>query len=313
VNRREFLTKTGAAALGLGLSAFPFGWAQAAGAPKRRLLFFTKSSGFEHSAIKRKDGKLGFAEQLLTDLGAQHGFDVDCTKDGGVFTPENIAGYDAFVFYTTGDLTTPGKDGGAPMTTAGKAAFLDAIKSGKGFVGTHSATDTFHTMIDGKDDRYVAYGDKVDPYVAMIGGAFIHHDKQQKATMRVVDTKFPGFGDLKDSFDLMEEWYSLKDFQKNLHVLLVQETQGMEGPDYQRGPYPATWARMHGKGRVFYTSMGHREDVWTNPLFQNIFLGGIAWAVRNADADVRPNLVAAAPHYADLPPRPVPKPKKQPR
>jgi type 1 glutamine amidotransferase len=100
-----------------------------------------------------------------------------------------------------------------------------------------------------------------------------------------------------------EEWYSLKDYANNLHVLLVQDTEGMKGAPYQRGPYPATWARVHGRGRVFYTSMGHREDVWTNPTFQSILLGGMSWAVRNVDADVSPNLEKAAPHYSEIPPR----------
>jgi type 1 glutamine amidotransferase len=104
-------------------------------------------------------------------------------------------------------------------------------------------------------------------------------------------------------FDLMEEWYSLKDYSPDLHVLIVQETKGMKGADYQRAPYPATWARMHGKGRVFYTSMGHREDVWTNPLFQSILLGGIAWTLRNVDADVSPNLESAAPGHRQIPPK----------
>ena len=64
-------------------------------------------------------------------------------------------------------------------------------------------------------------------------------------------------------------------------MILVQATQGMDGTDYQRPDYPATWARMHGKGRVFYTSMGHREDVWTSPIFQAVLLGGISWASGN--------------------------------
>ena len=63
----------------------------------------------------------------------------------------------------------------------------------------------------------------------------------------------------------------------------------MEGIEYQRPPYPATWARMHGQGRVFYTSMGHREDVWTNDTFVSLLLGGLGWAVGNAQADVTPN------------------------
>lgn len=293
--------------MGVGLSGFPTGWAGAAEGPKRRILMFTKSSGFEHPGIKITDGQPGYAIKTLTDLGAAHGFEVTQTKDGTVFTPENIAKYDAFFFYTSGDLTAPGTDKNPPMTPEGKAALLDAIRNGKGFIGTHSATDTFHTQPDPPDrsNRYVSHGDNVDPYIAMIGGEFIRHGKQQKARMIGVDPKFPGCDRAGSGFEMLEEWYSLKEFRKDLHVLLAQDTQGMDGSDYQRSPYPATWARMHGKGRVFYTSMGHRDDVWTNPVFQSILLGGIAWAVRNVDADVTPNLQSAAPHSADLPPRPA--------
>lgn len=298
--------------LGLGLAELPEGPANAAaaggsGERKRHILMFTKSSGFEHPAIKRSGGKLGFAEQTLTDLGAQHGFDVTCTKDGTHFTPENIAKYDAFFFYTTGDLTKPGTDNNPPMTAEGKTAFLDAIHKGKGFIGAHSATDTFH---HDPDDRYTNFGDQVDPYIAMIGAEFIHHDAQQKAKMHVVDSRFPGIGPAGSDFELMEEWYSFKDFRKDLHVLLIQETQGMNGPHYTRAPYPATWARKHGKGRVFYTSMGHREDVWTNPVFQSLLLGGISWAVGNVKADVPPNIEAVCPKAWELPAPPPPKPNK---
>src|SRR5579871_4306089 len=109
MNRREFLTGSGAAMLGL--AGFPAALAAAPGARKRHILCFTKSASFEHSAVKRTGGKLSLAEQMLTDLGVQHGFDVTCTKDGTVFTPDNLARYDAFYFYTTGDLTTAGTDG----------------------------------------------------------------------------------------------------------------------------------------------------------------------------------------------------------
>ncbi len=200
------------------------------------------------------------------------------------------------------------------MSPEGKASFLEAIKNGKGFIGTHSASDTFHTNEPTEESdragRYENFGDKADPYIRMLGGEFIKHGPQQKATMRVVDQNFPGMKEAGPSFELNEEWYSLKDFSENLHVLLVQETAGMKGEEYDRPAYPATWARMHGKGRVFYTSMGHREDVWTNPLFQEILFGGIAWAVKNVNADIKPNLHKAAPQADKLPPRPAPAPKK---
>jgi len=302
------LLRTGASALSLGLLN---NWSfSALGAGKsKKVLFFSKSSGFEHSVIKRKDNAPSFAENILTELGPKHGIEFTFSKDGSLFTADYLAGFDAFFFYTTGDLTAAGNDKNPPMTAAGKAAFLEAIKNGKGFVGTHSASDTFHTNEpDGTENksraqRYKLYGEEADPYIRMLGAEFIIHGAQQKSTMRVVDKHFPGLSDHGDKFELHEEWYSLKDFSKNLHVLLVEETEGMTGAPYQRPPYPATWARMHGQGRVFYTSMGHREDVWTNPLFQDVLFGGISWAVRNADADVTPNLEKVAPQANTIPPQ----------
>lgn len=286
--------------------ATPGGWDKVDAAKPKQVLFFTKSSGFEHSVVKRPTpDALAHAEKVLTELGAQHRFKVTCTKDGTVFTPENLAKFDVFVFYTSGILTEAGTDKQPPMTPAGKTALLQAIRDGKGFVGIHAANDSFHVQPDPPDKsaRFQSYGDKVDPYIAMLGGEFIRHGPQQVATMLVVDNKFPGLEGLKDSFALQEEWYTFKDFAPDMRVLLVQQTKGMKGVDYQRANFPATWARMHGKGRVFYTSLGHREDVWTNPLFQNILLGALGWTAGNVTADVTPNLEQAAPGHREIQPK----------
>ncbi len=268
----------------------------------KRVLFFTKSSGYEHSVIKKAGPEPSHAERVLLVLAARHGWDVSHTKDGSVFTVETLARTDAFVFYTTGDLTTAGTDGTPPLSQDAKARLLEAIRNGKGFVGIHSATDTFHSP----GARFSNAGDRADPYIKMLGAEFIQHGKQQVATLRCADPSFPGCADFKDGLELMEEWYSFKDYQKDLHVIFAQETEGMEktGKDsvYARPPYPATWARMHGKGRVFYTSLGHREDVWTHASFQSILAGGITWALRQAEADVTPNLAQVTSSYAVLPP-----------
>jgi uncharacterized protein len=281
--------------------------------PKRKILFFSKSSGFEHSVISWKDGQPSHAEKVLLELGTKHHWDFTFSKDGSLFSPEYLAQFDALFFYTTGDLCSPGTDKQPPMSPAGKQALLDAVAAGKGFIGTHSASDTFHTNNEAKKgpERYRNFGPNADPYIRMLGGEFIKHGAQQKATMRCVDPKFPGLEKYAAGFDLHEEWYSLKDFSEDLHVLLVQETESMKGAEYQRPAFPATWARMHGKGRVFYTSMGHREDVWTNPLFQEILAGGIHWAVGNVQADVTPNLARVAPGWAQNPPFPPPKDEKK--
>src|SRR5581483_4781056 len=102
----------------------------------------------------------------------------------------------------------------------------DAIAHGKGFIGVHSATDTFHNA-ENKDHgpaRYRDDGDRADPYVKMIGGSFIVHGKQQAAHLIVADPKFPGAAAVPADFGPMEEWYSLKDFASDLHVILVQDT-----------------------------------------------------------------------------------------
>jgi type 1 glutamine amidotransferase len=100
-----------------------------------------------------------------------------------------------------------------------------------------------------------------------------------------------------------EEWYSLKNFADDLHVILINETKEMHDKCYERPPYPATWIRNYGKGRVFYTSMGHREDVWTSPQFQSLVIGGILWALDDADASTAPNIHRVTPQANDLPPK----------
>ena len=114
LDRRRFLATLGA--LGTGVAAS----LGATPAPRRRLLCFTKSSGFEHSVIKRgADGTPSLVERVLTDMGARHGFDVTCTKDGTVFDTSAVRDHDAFFFFTTGDLTEAGTDGQPPMSAAG--------------------------------------------------------------------------------------------------------------------------------------------------------------------------------------------------
>jgi type 1 glutamine amidotransferase len=198
-------------------------------------------------------------------------------------------------------------DGSPPMPKEGKKALLDAIAGGKGFVGSHCASDTFHSKGDTRKNQDPR---DVDPYIRMLGGEFISHGEQQKSTMRVVDPRFPGLKGVED-FTLHEEWYSLKNFRDDLHVILAQDTQGMRGADYQRPKFPATWARMHEQGRVFYTSMGHREDVWHNPIFQNLLVGALNWATGRVEADVSPNFTQATPDASTMPPPPPPKPPRK--
>lgn len=265
-----------------------------------RILYFTKSTRFEHSVVKRVNDQPSFSEKILDEMGAKSGFKVTTTKDGGFLTKENLAKFDIIMFYTSGDLLKPtSKDGSPPMTPETKQAVIDAVKEGKAFIAVHNALKTF----DETPEYYK------DPFFEMLGGAGIGHGEQQKARNILVDAKFPGADGIEggEGFDLMEEWYTNRAFAPDIHVILVQETKGMKGGLYARPPFPSTWARMYGKGRVFVTSLGHREDVWTNPMFQKLLTGGILWAAGRVEADLTPNLEKVTPQHAEMP---APAPKK---
>lgn len=283
-------------------------------AKKKKILFFTKSSGYEHAVISWKNGQPSYAEKVLQDLGEKNGWEFTFSKDGSKFSKDYLAQFDTVMFYTTGNLEEAGTDGQPPMTAAGKQALFDYVRSGKGFVGTHSASDTFHTNNEANKgpDRYANHGDQADAYVRFLGGEFIKHGAQQEAKNTVIDPKFPGFEKAGSEFSFTEEWYSLKDFTPDIHVLTVIDAPSMKGDEYKRPAYPNTWARKEGAGRVWYTAMGHREDVWTNPIFQNALVGGLKWALGEVDAEVPANIREAAPGAYTNPPYVEPKPKAAP-
>lgn len=274
-----------------------------------RILYFTKSSGYEHSVVRQANGQPSHSEAILSRLGAEHDIDFTFSKDGSLFTPEYLAGFDAVIFYTSGDLLSVGTDGNPAMTPAGKQALQDAVAGGKDFVAIHSAGDTFHTLERGggnpteRANRYKIHGENADPYIRMLGGEFINHGKQQTATLTVPDPAFPGCGALGGEWICYEEWYSNKEFATNLHVILVMQSRAMEGVDYQRPPYPLAWARLHGTGRVWFNGMGHREDIWDTPEFQGLLLGGIEWAGGKIEADVTPNVAQSTPEAGTMPPQ----------
>jgi type 1 glutamine amidotransferase len=292
MDRRDMLRATGAAVLAS--SAFPLHWVAGAEKKKQKVLYFSRSAGFEHGAVKLKDGKPSISDRTLTELGKRHDFEVVCTKDGRVFDGD-LDQYDAIAFYTSGDLTKPNKAKTPPMSAEGKKKLLRTIAKGKGFVGFHAATDSFHSKGPRNQNQT-----KVDPYIAMLGGEFIKHGAQQEAIIRAASPKFPGVKQFGKVQKLKEEWYALKNFAKDLHVVLIEDNEGMKGDSYQRPPFPMTWARMHKKGRVFYTSFGHRDDIWTNPDVQGIIVGGLAWAMGNVKVDVTPNIDKVTPKASQL-------------
>ncbi len=316
--RRDILKTTALGAAGVALSPF-FTMcmdATTASTRQKKILFFTDSEDFPHEMVSRKSpDQLAFGEQTFKDVGEKAGYDIIVSKDGTLFAPDKIGQFDAFVFYTTGDLTKPPgtkykSDQTPAMPPEGKDALLKAIAGGKGFMGLHCASDTFHSP--GYENKPKATylraeqpGPEVDPYIVMLGGEFNSHGSQQTATIRIADPNFPGLAGLKE-FTMNEEWYSLYHLAPDLHVILVQDTTTMKKNadgaatdwQYRRDPYPETWARRHGQGRVFYSSMGHRQDVWTNPIYQKVFTAGLVWIAGDVDAKIPPNLATACPQLA---------------
>jgi type 1 glutamine amidotransferase len=271
-----------------------------------RVLYFTKSSGFEHSVIQQDNGKPSVSEKVLTAVAAKNDMVITVSKDGSLFTPEYLKQFDVLLFYTSGDLTSNGTDRYPGIPGTGVSALFDFVSAGGGFVGLHSTSDTFHTQERGGGNnprrlqRYRNYGEAADPFAKMLGGEFIRHGPQQKAKATVVDPRFPGFDVAGAELNVQEEWYTLKEFAPDNHVLLVMNTAGMQGGDYLRPNYPLAWVRAHGKGRVGYNAMGHRDDVWDSAYYQAMLVGMLKWAGGRVDADISPNIDKVTPGHATL-------------
>lgn len=253
-----------------------------ASAEPKKVLMLTKSSGFQHPVIARgKKGELGLAEKTVIELGKANGFDVTVTKDGGQINRDNLAKYDALFFFTQGDISKPGLDRQPPVRVEDRPLILEFVKKGGGFVGTHcGGADTYHEWEEG--------GSK--PFLDMVGGEFMSHGPQQVARVEVVDPDFPAMKSWPKSFSLNDEWYAYKGFNNRMRVLMMLQTEGMKGSDYKRESYPITWCSEYGKGKVFYTGLGHREDVWTNPKYREMVTTAVGWVLGTVSADASPNL-----------------------
>jgi uncharacterized protein len=237
----------------LGLVPAQAAWAKT---PKKgKLLYMTLSAGFHHEVVP-------FSAEIVKQIGEKSGaFDTTVTEDVGAFTAENLKKYDAVMFYTTGEL---------PMTDAEKKAFMTFIQSGHGFVGVHSATDTFYMWED---------------YLKLIGAYFNDHPWHQEVTVEVADPSSPLVKFLGKSFQVNDEIYQMSDFQADTsHVLLRLDPASVDlkNPRVRRRFYdwPLAWTRQDGKGRVFYTALGHEKAVWEDPRFQELLLNAILWAMK---------------------------------
>jgi len=225
-----------------------------AGGRRHKVLYVTHSAGFKHSVLP-------LSEQILKEIGPRQGFDVTATADCSEISREGLGKYDAVVFYTTGEL---------PISDEQNAALLDFVKSGKAFVGIHSATDTFY--------KWPEYGE-------LIGAYFDGHPWHQQVKIKVEDLKHPATSHLGASFTITDEIYQFRNWSRdNVHVLLSLDVSSVDlsksGVHRLDKDFATSWCREYGRGRVFYTALGHRPEVWQDERFQRHLIGGLRWAVR---------------------------------
>lgn len=270
-----------------------------AAAPKK-LLVVTVTTGFRHSSIST-------AEKVLGELAEKsHAFTVDYVQQPGnhpnepkkpanptpaelekfqaeqtqykaaeadwqtevkqslsKLSPENLKNYDGVIFAnTTGDLPLPDRKG-----------FLDWVAQGHAFIGMHSASDTFHGF---------------PAYIEMLGGEFQTHNAQVGIECLVQDPNHPATKHLGESYCIeQEEVYLIKNYDPaKVHELLVLDKH--PNKKKQSGHFAVAWAKEYGSGKVFYTSLGHREQVWENDRYKKHVLGGIKWALGLEPGDGKP-------------------------
>jgi uncharacterized protein len=274
------------------------GLAATAAEPKK-LLVVTTTLGFRHSSIPTAEkvlDKLGNQSHLYTieyarvDPTAPEFVDPQTKKPdtvkinaaiGKVLAEKMSAAalpqYDGIIFAnTTGDLPLPDRE-----------AFLNWLKSGKAFIGMHACSDTFHHW---------------PAFIEMLGGEFATHGAQACVECMNEDPKNPANAKMGKSWVInQEEMYLIKNYEKtNVHELLTLDKH----PNTKvPGSFPVSWCKNYGQGRVFYTTLGHREDVWDdktdpsfkrlNPVevslaFQQHILGGIKWALGLAPEPIKP-------------------------
>ncbi|MDR3233913.1 MAG: ThuA domain-containing protein [Planctomycetaceae bacterium] len=260
---------------------------------KRKVLYFSLSAGYEHSTVVSKDGKPSVSDNAITEVCKTAGIEVVCTKDGSVFD-KDLSQYDAFLFQTSGDLSKGAK--GHPdwaLTATGWKNLVNAVRSGKGFVGFHPSTDSNRT---GGDIYQSTPPDKITDYTRFIGAEFTVHGEHQEGTVNVIEpTPFPWFQKSGKSYRIFEEWYVHKNYNSDLHVFAVLDTAGMKGKMYNRPPVPIVWGRKEGSGRVLYSSFGHYDKYWQDKDNIQLVVQLIQAACGDLKTDLTPNIQTAAP------------------
>ena len=225
-----------------------------------RVALVTDSRGFVHGVVQPPDG-----ESLVVRTMRQ----VVEEAMQGTFThvPDasqlDLANADVVAFYTTGNI---------PLDVAAFKAF---IENGGGMVGMHCATDTLAN----------------DPeYVALIGATFAGHpwNADDSVVLRSIDAEHPVARPIGGRRALKEEIYVFREFKPET-VRVVTMLDAAATPKKMTGSTPIAWVKEVGEGRVAYTSLGHREDVWQAPWYQQHLAALVGFAAGDVEASVEPN------------------------
>lgn len=243
-------------------------WAQES--QKKHLLIIGEEKGYRHASVSH-------AMSVLERLGKENNLwdttirtDTESlTKKKLEYNAKNLNDFDAVLFFTGGDLE---------MDEQKKIDLLSFIHDdGKGFVGVHSAAITFT---------------KWPEFVDMVGGTFDEHPWGTfEAPIVVEDSTFPGMKQWPRSFVLRDEIYQMKLFERDkVHVLMTLDASKLDlkNPKVHRADhdFAVTWAKMYGKGRVYYSTLGHPEENWDDPRLQTMYVEAIKWAMRITGSDV---------------------------
>ncbi|MCS6831268.1 MAG: ThuA domain-containing protein [Armatimonadota bacterium] len=223
---------------------------------KKRLLVVSHTAGFRH------EGAIKSFDKVIAELADKSGqFTVEYCRTAEdvkrMMSSEGLKQYDGVIFSnTTGNIGIPDLQ-----------AFLNWVKSGKAVIGLHAAADTYHDE---------------PAFIEMIGGEFLTHGAQCEVEVIVEDPRHPAMAHLAPRFKVFDEIYEYKNNDRaKLHVLGSMDKHPNDGHPQagQPGDYLLIWCKPYGKGRVFYTGLGHREDVIESDWYKQHILGGIRWAL----------------------------------
>jgi len=249
-----------------------FSTAQSVTPQKKQILVIGEEKGYRHEAVSHA---MATIERLGTETGLWDSTlrtDTEAlTKKKLEYNAKNLTNFDAVLFFTGGDLG---------MDAQQRSDFLSFIHDdGKGFIGIHSAAITF---VD-----WPEYGE-------MIGGYYDEHPWGTfEAPIIVEDPAFPGMQQWPKSFVLQDEIYQIRNYSRDKARVLMRLNAakidlGNKNVHRTDRDFAVTWAKMYGKGRVYYTTLGHVKDNWDNPEFQKMLVEAIKWTTGITNADITP-------------------------